>query len=132
MEDDLHVLYTKMSLTEEESEDVVVDTGDLEDVLPSGECCLFMKLFTEKYFNKKAFKGTMRKVWQTAMGVRFWELSSVLFLVEFENGRDRMKVLREGPWLFDKHLVLLKEMDGRLQVQQVYMTMASFWVQLHD
>ncbi|XP_040991016.1 uncharacterized protein LOC121238254 [Juglans microcarpa x Juglans regia] len=132
MEDDLHVLYTKMSLTEKEGEGVVVDTGDLENVLPSGKRCFFMKLFTEKYFNKEAFIGTMRKVWRTAMGVRFQELSPVLFLVEFENGRDKTKVLREGPWLFDKHLVLLKKMDGRLQVQQVQMTMTSFWVRFHD
>lgn len=63
MEDDLHILYTKMSLTEKESEYVVVDLDELANVLPCGEKCLFTKLYTDKYYNKEAFKGTMRKVW---------------------------------------------------------------------
>lgn len=50
------------------------------------------------------------------MGVRFRDPSPVLFLVELENGRDKENVLKEGPWTFDKYLVLLKEVGGRLQV----------------
>lgn len=62
---DLPILYTKLSLTKKESEDVVVEMENLDVVLPCGGKCLFMKLFTEKYFNKEAFKGTMQKVWWT-------------------------------------------------------------------
>lgn len=59
------------------------------------------------------------------MGVRFRDLSSVLFLVEFEDSRDKDRVLMEGPWTFDKHLVLLEEVDGRLQVQHIKLEMAK-------
>ncbi|XP_042964587.1 uncharacterized protein LOC122298799 [Carya illinoinensis] len=132
MEDDLLVLYTKLSLTEKESEDVVIESENLEEVLPRGEKCLFMQLFTGKYFNWEAFKGMMRKIWRTIMGVCFRDLSSTMFLVEFDDVSDKENVLREGPWTFDKHLVLFAEADGRLQVQQIKLETASFWVRLHD
>lgn len=90
------MLYTKLSLIEKESKDVVVEMEKLEDVLPCGVKCLFMKLFIKKYFNKESFKGRMRKVWQAVMGVRFQDLSPVLFLVEFEDCRDKDGVLIMG------------------------------------
>ncbi|KAJ0095074.1 hypothetical protein Patl1_15894 [Pistacia atlantica] len=71
---------------------VVVALDVLQDVLPYEKKCLLMRLFTEKYYNKEAFKGMMRKVWRTVLGVRFRDLSPDLFLVEVENGRDKEKV----------------------------------------
>ncbi|KAJ0045279.1 hypothetical protein Pint_05295 [Pistacia integerrima] len=39
----------------------------LQDVLSYGEKCLLIRLFTEKYYNKETFKGTMQKVWRTVL-----------------------------------------------------------------
>lgn len=36
------------------------------------------------------------------------------------------RVLRDGPWTFDKHLVLVKDFDGAQQTQMLYLTKASF------
>ncbi|XP_042968967.1 uncharacterized protein At4g02000-like [Carya illinoinensis] len=74
----------------------------------------------------------MRKVWRPVKGVKFCDLNTEFTLVEFEDTRDKIKVMREGPWLFDKHLVLLKEFDGRLQIGKIELVHAPFWVRLHD
>ncbi|KAJ0017104.1 hypothetical protein Pint_10782 [Pistacia integerrima] len=65
MAEDLDELYASLSITEKENEAVMVTLNDLQDVLPYGEKCLLMRLFTKKYYNKEAFKGTMRKIWKT-------------------------------------------------------------------
>lgn len=49
--------------------------------------------------------------------MKFRDLNSTLMLAEFENRRDKEKVLREGPWSFGKHLVLNQEVDGKQQLQ---------------
>lgn len=41
-------------------------------------------------------------------------------------------MISEGPWFFDKNLVLLNEVNGLSQVHQIAFTHASFWVRLHD
>lgn len=49
-----------------------------------------------------------------------------------EDTRDKAKVIQEGPWSFDKHLVLTQEVDGRTQVNQITFSEALFWVRIHD
>lgn len=41
-------------------------------------------------------------------------------------------MLREGPWFFDNHLVLMKEVDGNKQVHQIKIQEVLFWVTIHD
>ncbi|XP_040998212.1 uncharacterized protein LOC121244266 [Juglans microcarpa x Juglans regia] len=132
MDDSIQDLYQRLSLTKKESEEIVVVPEQLQDSIIGGDKCLIMKLFTDKHYNKDVFKSTMRKALRLTMGVRFRDLSSTLMFVEFDDRRDKEKVIQEGPWSFDKHLVLLKDVDGRKQVKQIQLTSASFWVRLHD
>ncbi|XP_040990918.1 uncharacterized protein At4g02000-like [Juglans microcarpa x Juglans regia] len=55
-----------------------------------------------------------------------------LLLVEFDEQRDKIRVLHDGPWTFDKQLVLTKEFEGHLQIHEVYMNEVNFWVRIHD
>ncbi|XP_042988686.1 uncharacterized protein LOC122316216 [Carya illinoinensis] len=132
MEADLDDLYQRLSLTEQENEAVVVESGDLEESSLCNGKGLVLSLFTEKHFNREAFKVTMKRAWRLVRGVKFRDLHSNIFLANFEDLRDKEKVLREGPWSFDKHLLLVQEVDGNKQVQQIKIREASFWVRLHD
>lgn len=93
---------------------------------------MIVKLLTERHYNRDAFKVTMKKAWRPARDIRFRDLNTSLTLIEFEDRRDKDRVIREGPWSFDKHLVLLQEVDGSQQVHQIKLTEALFWVRLHD
>lgn len=53
-------------------------------------------------------------------------------LIEFEDIRDKERLIREGPWSFDKQLVLVMEVKGHQQVHQIQIMEALLWVQLHD
>ncbi|XP_042944586.1 uncharacterized protein LOC122278462 [Carya illinoinensis] len=109
-----------------------MEISRLGDFLERGANCLIMKLLIKKHYNHEAFKQTMRKVWRLVKGVKFRDLNSEFMSVEFDDTRDKLKVMREGPWSFDKHLVLLKEFDGRLQIGKIELVHAPFWVRLHD
>lgn len=52
-------------------------------------------------------------------------------LIEFEDIRDKECVIQEGPWSFDKQLVLLKEVEGNQLVHQMRVTEPLFWIFLH-
>ncbi|KAF5464529.1 hypothetical protein F2P56_014601 [Juglans regia] len=132
MEDSLQNLYQRLSLTEKENEEVVVEPEKLADEFVSSGRCLILKLFTERHYHREIFKGTMRKAWHLVLGVKFRDLDSTLMLAEFESIKDKEKVLRGGPWSFDNHLVLMAEVDGRSQVHQIKLTTAAFWVRIHD
>lgn len=53
-------------------------------------------------------------------------------LVEFDGKRDKAKVQCYGPWTFSKQLVSTQDFDSQLQVQEIRMTKADFWVRIHN
>lgn len=46
--------------------------------------------------------------------------------------RNRDRVLRGRPWLFDNHLFVLKIFDGHIQPSKIYFDKEFFWVQLYN
>lgn len=54
------------------------------------------------------------------------DLCSKFLIAEFEDVKDQERILRDGPWSFDKQLVLLKQFDGLLQPHQINLTEAFF------
>ncbi len=60
------------------------------------------------------------------------DIGDNLFIAIFNDAMDRDLVLMNGPWAFDKNLVLLKLFDGDQKVQGMQLTEASFWIQIHE
>lgn len=61
--------------------------------------------------------------------VRFWEN---LFLFKFASKRDMDFVLRNGPWSFDRALLVLNRISGEEQPSDLNMHFASFWVRIYE
>lgn len=74
----------------------------------------------------------MRKIWKPTKPIHFHELGSGIGLVEFEEKRDKERVMRDSPWNFDKCLILFKDFDGQQQIQSLKIVEASFWVRVYD
>lgn len=128
MVDNLEVLYQKLSLTEQEEEEIHADVQKLEDAVVRNGKCLVLRLLSEISYNKEAFKQTMRKAWRPVIQMKFRDLGAHMMRVEFSDTWDKERVNREGPWSFDKNLVLIKEVDGTQQVHQIKFTEAIFWI----
>lgn len=54
------------------------------------------------------------------------DLDSTLFIVEFDDIPYKEIVKREGLWTFDKHLVLVSEVEGFQQVHQIKFVEAPY------
>lgn len=46
-------------------------------------------------------------------------MSASLILVEFKDVHDKNQVVKDGPWNFDRSLILVKEFDENQQVKNI-------------
>lgn len=53
-------------------------------------------------------------------------------MAEFKLHSDKLRVLHDGPWSFDKRLILVKDFDGSQQVKNIKMVDASFSIRVYD
>ncbi|CAJ2644626.1 uncharacterized protein LOC123882497 [Trifolium pratense] len=118
-------------LTKEEEEEIVVDdTVACED--ESFKRSLVGKLWTEDHFNVRIFKQVVSQSWRLKNPVEIQDLSKNLFLFRFTSKRDLEMVLRNGPWSFDRNLVILKRISGEEQPSDLEMFTAEFWARIYD
>lgn len=68
----------------------------------------------------------MRKVWKPTNTLRFHVMGDRMMLIEFGNNNDKDRVAHDGPWHFDKCLIIVKEFDGVSQVKNICMKNATF------
>ncbi|BFG20610.1 hypothetical protein CerSpe_068840 [Prunus speciosa] len=132
MEEVITSLEKALILTEDENDAIQVEQHDIDDVGERLKMSLVGKVFTTNGFNREAFKQTMLKIWNTAREVVVKDLGENLFLFIFATEGDRWKVLRSGPWNFDKALVLLEVPDDRVAPSKMHLKYADFWIQIHN
>lgn len=88
-------IFELLKTIELENEELVVDFNSVEEVLKRGKSFLLLRLLTTQYYNREALKNTMRWV-----------------MAEIEQHNDKLRVVCDGPWSFNKNLILVKEFDG--------------------
>ncbi|KAJ8441183.1 hypothetical protein Cgig2_024912 [Carnegiea gigantea] len=112
MESAIHDALAKLKLTVEEEEilefEEDVDEEKADQIAPS----LIGKLHTVNSFNIGAIKATFKKVWKPARGLVIKKLNQNLFLFQFFSNADKVAMMNEGPWAFNNHTLLLKELTG--------------------
>ncbi|GAV91587.1 DUF4283 domain-containing protein/zf-CCHC_4 domain-containing protein, partial [Cephalotus follicularis] len=83
-----------------------------------------------KKYNKEVLKSTMRSLWRTIFGFKIREVGSNLFLFIFNNNDDREKVLKLGPWWFDKQILLLEKLEEETHPSNISLYKASIWIRV--
>lgn len=74
----------------------------------------------------------MQEGWCLINTLTFKDIGSFVMLVEFTDKRDKEHVICEGPWSFDKNLVLTSEVGDKQLVHQIKFMTTLFWIRLHD
>ncbi|KAJ8423471.1 hypothetical protein Cgig2_013514 [Carnegiea gigantea] len=124
--------WQKLRLTEDEEQVVLVDDEEDSEKNEQIALCLLGKLFTDASFNIRAIKSVFRNLWKPAKGVVIRDLDSNLFAFQFFCLADRDYVLSDGPWAFDGHILLLKQMSGMELPSEVCFSTARLWVKAYD
>lgn len=123
--------WKDIPLSKEEEEGVIAAEAE-EAYVDVFNRSLVGKLWSDIQFNVRAFKSTMVQLWRLKNPVEIQDLSKNLFLFRFSSKRDVETVLRNGPWSFDRNLLLLEKLTGEEQPSGLMMNTESFWVRVYD
>lgn len=88
------------------------------------------KLLTRETFTTRVFKSVLQRLWGESHYVDIREVSQNLFLFKFASPKERNFAVRGGPWIFDRHIVVLENFCANDIPSQVPLLRAPFWVQV--
>lgn len=74
----------------------------------------------------------MAGFWHPACGVSIKEADTGVFLFQFFHHMDIQRVLKQGPWHFDNHLLVLGLLQEGQSPIDVPLYIVPFWVQVHN
>ena len=131
MSEGLEEMWNRLSLTEKEQLDVIVERDWMEDISEVGKNNLVCKLLLCKMVNVEAMKNVFRKIWRMSACLYIRKVGEHSFIFHFENLMDKERIIQKQPWSFNKSLLILKEFDGLSKPDEVKMEWCSFWVQIH-
>jgi hypothetical protein len=118
--------WKDFNLSKDEEEGITAE----EDVVCADEIfrrTLVGKLWTESSYNVRAFKQTMTQAWRLKHPVDIQDLNKNMFLFHFCSKRHAKTVMRNGPWSFDRNLIILEFVSGDEQPTELEMNYVSFW-----
>lgn len=118
-------------LTDEECREVEGSVGGEAKEKDRGALILVGSLLTNRPFNAYALKAIMKGAWKLKNGFVFRELRTNLFLFQFVETKDKEKILEEGPWSFDRYVLVLKE-PWVEQPSKITIEKIPFWVRVYD
>ncbi|KAK7243871.1 hypothetical protein RIF29_38684 [Crotalaria pallida] len=123
----------QLFLSDVEAAGVVVLEEEVDEVEVEGlSLCLVGKLWTNQHFNVHAFKSTMVAAWKLKKEVVIQQMEKNVFCFPFSSSRDMEFVLKNCPWNFDRHMLVLKCISRDEQPSVINLDKSPFWVRIHD
>ncbi|XP_021723977.1 uncharacterized protein LOC110691367 [Chenopodium quinoa] len=112
----------------------IVDLGGVKSTEQANNFDLLLigKVLTDRPYNVEDFRVTMKKSWALQNNLVIRVLGPNLYAFQFFHWRDKEKVLNGRPWCFDNMLLILKEIDGNEQPEQIPLTQSPFWIRLKN
>ena len=74
----------------------------------------------------------MRNLWASPGGVTIRDIDDNLFMAVFNTREDLKRVFVQGPWTFDKKLILMVRFENDMQPTAVIFNQAAFWIRIHN
>ena len=131
MSESLEELWSRLSLTEEEQNEVVVEKEWIDEASVVGKKCLLGKILLSRAVNIEAMRNVFLKIWRLKSDLSIREVGDRLFLLHFEDELEKDRVFQKQPWSFNKSLIVLNEFDGLTHPNTVNMEWCTFSVQIH-
>lgn len=121
-----------MKLTEDEDDPIDLDEIPSEEMEVQVAHCLAGKLLTINTFNINAMKNVFRSAWKPQKELLIREVGKNLFIFQFFSMEVKETVIRMCLCSFDGHLLLIREIDGTEQPENLEFNYADFWVCLDN
>ena len=107
MNETLEDLWSKLTLTEDERIDVLVDKEWIDVPSEVSKNCLLRKILMRKLVNLEAMKTVFMKVWNMSSGLTIREVGERLHVFQFNDGIAKDRVLQKQPWSLNRSLLVL-------------------------
>lgn len=107
MEDLIHE-WKRFTLVDDEKERITLNKEDALVIGSQASQSLVGKLISNRFISKTALKNSMVGAWKTRHDFNIDIIGSNIFLFIFENRDDREWILRNGPWFFDRCLLVIE------------------------
>ena len=82
--------------------------------------------------NFQAMKTTLSAIWRLVKGVYIQAQKPNLFVFKIFHELDMERVIKGGPWTFDKHVLIMKSMEDEEEASEVEPSQMELWVQVLD
>lgn len=130
MAEDLTKLWGKFSLSESKFTGVDFLEEDAEEIVEKGKSCLVGKLMANRIIGKDIIRAKLIRGWKPTGRMTFKVMGDNLFLLEFEQHWDKVRVLEGRPWIFEGQLFAVQDFDGLLSPEEMGFEYAAFWVRM--
>lgn len=91
---------------------------------------LLCKILTHRKINAEVFRGMMLRIWGQENTV-IDHMCSNVFLCNFKNARIKGYMQDDGPWFYDKLLLVMEEPRVDINVDDMEFRFVAFWVHFH-
>ncbi|KAE8794127.1 hypothetical protein D1007_31188 [Hordeum vulgare] len=88
------------------------------------------KLFSEKPVHAGVVGQTLGRIWCPIKGLGCKELEANVFLFTFRQAAGWRGALEEGPWWFDKELLVMEEFDSDKKVDEYEFKLIPMWIRV--
>ena len=106
---EINDLCANLTLEEEEAGGLEVEEDQAEQAQLVYQWCLVGRFLTDKSIDFAAMRSMMASLWKPVKGMCIKSLQPNLFLFQFFHERDLQRVIKGGPWSFNRHMLLMKK-----------------------
>ena len=79
-----------------------------------------------------ALRKNILMLWKPNKSIQISVIEEEMYLVEFDDERDKRRVMEMSPWHYEKQLVLLQNFDGDKDPKDIVFQWSPFWVQIYN
>lgn len=102
MAEELETLWQKLRVTEEEEVSISLGGECTRAANERGRNCLVMKVLSRKGIMLEALRKNIRMLRKPNKSLQLSVIEEELFLVDFEDERDKRRVMEMRPWHYEK------------------------------
>lgn len=117
---------------EEEGTEVDVDRQAATITCKSLGFSLIGKLLAPRIIAGDVMRRTFKATWNIPNGLVVEKLGTNLFLFSLKYEEQQIQVLRQGPWLFDKYLLVLSKPIPMVKPTAMEFKFVAFWVHFYE
>ncbi|MBA0734094.1 hypothetical protein Gogos_018042 [Gossypium gossypioides] len=127
----METVVVNLSLGVEEEDTLQLGAESMEKEFTYDHC--FVGCFlTSSVVNVQAMRSTLANVWHLIGGVFIVDLEDGRFLFQFYLEVDAERIVRDGPWTFNSHILILHELRDGENPMIIELFLVDVWVLIHD